>query len=552
MTSATPQPEAFLRTLMEAQEASGQEQWDRAIPLWEAVVAANPTRSDFWFALGGAQHNAADFPAAIAAYYEALDLGAGQPFDTAYQIARCHALNGQLDEALEWVERAFEMGHRDVHLAQRDECFEALHQDARFRNIVGLIDEEIMSRDEGWRYDLAFFAREVKRKAANPWRLVTEAEFDAEIEQFHEDIPQLSEYEILVEFRRILTLLGDGHATAYFGDDHPLAPATLPLQFYLFEEGLYIIAATPEHADLPGCRVLSFGGHAVAHLTDTLAPIIPRDSDSWIKLKLPYLIRELPLIHAMGLIPDADRVELTVQDLDGQERRVAVEAGENLTTDELYYAFPYPAGWFFFPETLESPLPRYIRNQAAYFWFEYLREDDTVYFQFNRVRNSATESFAEFTDRLFRFIDDHDVERLIIDLRCNNGGNTLLEMPFLHRLIGSHVNQRGRLFVITGRRTFSAAQNFSTLIERHTEAIFAGEPTGASPNFYGENINIELPYSKMGMNVSDLYWQSSWPFDHRTWIAPLLYIPPTFAAYRENRDPVLDAILAWKNHLPGQ
>jgi hypothetical protein len=298
--------------------------------------------------------------------------------------------------------------------------------------------------------------------------------------------------------------------------------------------------------------VLSFGGQTVAQVIDVFTPIVTRDNDQWLKLDIPYTMRELPLAHALGLIPEATRVELTLQGDNGQARVVTLAADRSMSNEELYYAFPYPAGWAFFPHTLDPPLPRYIRNQAAYYWFEHLPDEQAVYFQFNRVRDSATESFAAFTERLFRFIDDHTVRKLIIDLRWNNGGNTFLEMPFLHRLIGSRVNQRGRLFVIIGRRTFSAAQNFSSLIERHTEAIFAGEPTGASPNFYGENINIELPYSKLGMNVSDLYWQSSWPTDYRTWIAPLLYLPPTFAAYRTNNDPVLDVVLNWHEHLPGQ
>ncbi len=381
---------------------------------------------------------------------------------------------------------------------------------------------------------------------------MSESDFDAAVAKLNEDIPQLSEYEILVEMRRILTLLGDGHASASFADDHPLAPATLPLQFYLFEEGLFIIASTPEHADLLGSRVLQFGDTGIAEIIDVFTPTIPRDSDSWIKLKIPYLIRELPIVHALGLIPSPDQVDLKIQNADGREEVVTVSAGKNLSTDELYYSFPYPAGWNFFPNTLEAPLPRYIRNQAAYYWFEYLQDEETVYFQFNRVRDSASESFGAFTERLFRFIDDHPVQKLVIDLRCNNGGNTFLEMPFLHRLIGNRINQRGRLFVITGRRTFSAAQNFSSLIERHTEAIFVGEPTGASPNFFGETIPIELPYSKLTLNVSDLYWQSSWPTDNRTWIAPLMYLPPTFTAYRENRDAALEAILALNDHLPGQ
>ncbi len=135
----------------------------------------------------------------------------------------------------------------------------------------------------------------------------------------------------------------------------------------------------------------------------------------------------------------------------------------------------------------------------------------------------------------------------MIDLRRNNGGNTALLPPLIHGLIRSEqINQRGKLFVIIGRRTFSAAQNAATFIERHTNAIFVGEPTGSSPNFIGEDLIFTLPYSQLMANVSDFYWQSSWPMDYRAWIAPQIYRPPTFAAYRANRDPALEAILAYR------
>jgi hypothetical protein len=104
------------------------------------------------------------------------------------------------------------------------------------------------------------------------------------------------------------------------------------------------------------------------------------------------------------------------------------------------------------------------------------------------------------------------------------------------------INKRGNLFVITGRRTFSAAQNLATYLEKQTNAIFVGEPTGSSPNFVGEEDFITLPYSKVAMNVSDWFWQSSWPWDSRTWIAPSIYVPPTFKAYSVNRDEVLETL----------
>jgi hypothetical protein len=163
------------------------------------------------------------------------------------------------------------------------------------------------------------------------------------------------------------------------------------------------------------------------------------------------------------------------------------------------------------------------------------------------VRNDPQEPLVGYCDRLFKFIDEHEVEKLVIDMRWNIGGDTTIQFPLIQGLIRSEkINRRGKLFVIIGRRTFSAGQNGATLIERNTDAIFAGEPTGSGPNFIGEDNGFELPYSKIMANVSEFYWQSSWPFDYRTWIAPLLYIPPTFEAYRARRDPVLEAILAYK------
>ena len=262
-------------------------------------------------------------------------------------------------------------------------------------------------------------------------------------------------------------------------------------------------------------------------------------------------MRELPVVHALGLIPEPHEVPLNLRRLDGSEDTAWVAIAEGPTGDQLWEARPCPPGWRYFPETLTTPLPSYLRHQSLAYWFEHLPGEQAVYFQFNMVRDDPAEDLEAFTARLFDVIEDQSVNKLVIDLRWNNGGNTFLEMPLLHRIIGSRVNRPGRLFVIIGRRTFSAAQNFASMLERHTEAIFVGEPTGASPNFVGENINIELPYSKLGMNVSDLYWQSSWPTDYRTWIAPLLYLPPTFAAFRENRDPALQAIMSLSEHLPG-
>jgi Peptidase family S41 len=165
---------------------------------------------------------------------------------------------------------------------------------------------------------------------------------------------------------------------------------------------------------------------------------------------------------------------------------------------------------------------------------------------------SAAEPFAAFCGRLFTLIDAARPARLVIDMRWNGGGNTFLGQPLLHHLLGCpQINQPGAPFVIIGRNTYSAAQNVATTLQEHTAATFVGEPTGSRPNFIGESVPFELPVSKVQVNISDLYWQTGHPMDHRPWIAPHLYAPPTYDAFSRNHDPALAAILDAAEQLPG-
>ena len=260
------------------------------------------------------------------------------------------------------------------------------------------------------------------------------------------------------------------------------------------------------------------------------------------KSRTPYLVRKLRLLHAAGLVKNADRVTLTVRDVSGEQHDVVVET--DTKDPEIWNTLPAPTSWLTFTSTLPVA-PLYVQHMDRAQWFEYLAAEKTVYFQFNGVRNDPNESLATFADRLTRFIESNDVERLVIDMRWNNGGNTALSQPLLLDIIANKkINQRGRLFVIIGRRTYSAAQNTATYFERFTNATFVGEPTGSSPNFVGEEVPLMLPYSKVMANVSHLFWQSSLPQDQRMWLAPQIYIPPTFADFRLGRDAPLSAILA--------
>ncbi|MBA3378897.1 MAG: hypothetical protein H0T93_08435, partial [Chloroflexia bacterium] len=510
----------------------------------------------FWLNLAHARIHSDDFQGAIAPLERVLALRQEFPPDTMTRLTGCHARLGDGTAALDWLDRAVAGGHRDLaSLAEADD-FESIRTVPRFREIVGLVDDSgDMSRDDAWRFDLRFAVREIKRRAYAPFGELTEPEFDAAVERIDNAIPGLTDPQVIIELMKLVRRLNDGHGRVRPSKDRDDLQRAVPLQFFLFEEGLFVTAAATEHESLLGAEVLAIGDHGLDAVIAAFEPVIARDNESaqWFHACLPSYLGESSVLHALGLIPESDRIPYTVRTMTGDIQTITIEANATWPAWKLREAFPYPDGWRFLPETLTGEVPRYLQNADLPFWFQALPETRTLYFQFNQVRDAATESLAEVADRLFATIDAGHVERLVIDMRWNSGGNTFKEKPLLHQIIAHRkVNRRGALFVIIGRDTFSAAQNGVNFLSHHSEAIFVGEPTGSSPSFIGETSYFELPHSKTVMNISDLRWVGTWPGDRRIWIPPTLYAPPTFAMYHQNRDPALEAIDAFNEHLPGR
>src|SRR6185295_4705428 len=170
--------------------------------------------------------------------------------------------------------------------------------------------------------------------------------------------------------------------------------------------------------------------------------------------------------------------------------------------------------------------------------FHYETEGGIVRFTDNEIGNDAKETLAAFLGRMMPVVERS--EALVIDLRENPGGNGSFNRVLIHALIRSkRLQEPGRLFVLIGRRTFSAANDLCIRLEQNTNAVFVGEPTGGSPNGYGDSRKLLLPSSGLTVRVSTLYWQPSDPRDKRDAVAPDIAAPPVFG-----RDAAMERVRA--------
>lgn len=399
---------------------------------------------------------------------------------------------------------------------------------------------------EKWREDLRFMAEEMPKRHKNLFHAMTREQYETAVKTLNERIPSLTRNQIIVEFTRIVAMVGDGHTSiAGMMSDPKIGFRSYPLRLHFFKDGLFVMTASPEHSAAVGARVVKVGNASAEQAFNAIKGLVFHDHNNEFGLKAsaPFVLVTPEVLHAVGLVEDMEKAQFVVEK-DGKQ--MILELKPVVSTDrEAHSVWDYikPQGWVDARDAASAPTPLWLKNVRDLFWFEYLADSKTVYVQFNGVADKENETVADFSKRLFAFVEKNPVDRLILDLRWNGGGNNYLNKPLIVGLIKSKVDERGKFFTIISRYTFSAAQNLVNELEKYTNTIFVGEPTGENVNFYGDAARIELPNSKLIVRASTLWWQNLDPRDRRLWTGPQIAAELTSKDYFTNNDPALKAIL---------
>ena len=155
--------------------------------------------------------------------------------------------------------------------------------------------------------------------------------------------------------------------------------------------------------------------------------------------------------------------------------------------------------------------------------------------------NETTRGTWSLSRRTLKAAKARQVRGVIVDLRNNGGGDNRTYGDLLSVL--RRLSKTKRIVVIISRVTFSAAENFAVDVEKSAHPIFVGEPSGGSPNLYGDAVPTLLPASGLQLRIATIYWQKSTPDDPRLAIDPQVPVPLSSADFFAGRDPVLAAAL---------
>jgi hypothetical protein len=362
-----------------------------------------------------------------------------------------------------------------------------------------------------------------------PFHGVDRDAFVAELDALKARLPELAPEEAMVELMRVVALLSaagrDGHQFAL-----PLAEdagPVLPLRVWEFDDGLFVTAAVPPYEDLVGARITELAGRPIEEVLDTLEPLVPRDGPATVRSFRPVFLLRTDVLRGLGLIGPEATVELTLEG-EGGERTVELEP----LGFEAYVEWAGPFGMFRLPSVDDDDIVSVTE----------LTDQRTLLIRYSQVQRIPVEVLAEVRERA----GAADVERVVLDLRGNPGGDNHSYPALLSALQDEAVDVPGRLFVLTDRTTFSAASNLASEIERTTDATFVGEAMGGGINFWNDVTWVTLADwpVPMQVGVSTRYWEMGVPDDPRLTIEPDVVVPSRSADHFAGRDPVLEAALA--------
>ena len=398
---------------------------------------------------------------------------------------------------------------------------------------------------ELWQEDLRFLQSRVHNDYSFLFVKTNPEIFDAEVEMLFDNIPTLEDHEVIIGMSRIIALFKYGH-TEIGLNQKPFEFHYLPFNLYEYNDGVYLQGVHKDYPKALGAKVLQINSMPIEEALHIVRPVVNAENDQYFRAYGINYLGILEVLHAQGITNKLQNtLELTLEKDGNEFKQVFTSLPKGKRVPLNYSHVLQDGNWLDARSQKNTPL--YLKQLDKNYFFEYLPEEKTVYVRQSKVLDDPTEDIPTFYARVFDFVEKNPVEKFILDLRLNGGGNNYKNKPVITGLIqADKINKEGKLFVIIGRRTFSACQNLVNEIENYTNATFVGEETAENKNFYGDSRKLELPNSKVPVYLSFAWWQDKPVWENADGTAPDLKVDTSFDEYISNQDPVLDAVLKTK------
>lgn len=388
------------------------------------------------------------------------------------------------------------------------------------------VEEPELGRVDQWQADLNYLKENLPKKHIHMYHQTAKEEFDQAFDALLLSIPTMSDDEITMAIKEIVTMVGDGHTRLL----DPSGVAFLPYFISSYEEGYYLFGGDVSLKSVMGCEIESINDTPVEEIVEALMAYTSADNMTDLKKGAIGQLNNLSALSALGYVDDtrtarlktSDSVEISVSPIQLSELQFHSMIDDHDAAKEMLS----------------------IAHRDAAYYLEAEPATATLYLQYNRCMEDEHYAMDDLKKDLSQYMDDQPY-KVLVDMRYNGGGDSEILEPVIQILEEAKKASRiEEVFVAIGSSTYSSAILNTLQLRQACDAILIGSSTGGSPNHYGEVKVLELPYSHLQISYATKYFKVTDEFEDT--IIPDVLLPRSITSTLKGVDPVLDYVREYK------
>ncbi len=385
---------------------------------------------------------------------------------------------------------------------------------------------EEVTQNEGWETDIQWLADSLPEMHYNLFMYEPEDSLLSRLDKLERNLDNLSDMETVMELTSVLASMRCSHTGIAFWNYSDWT--AYPISVMWLDEGLYVTAIDAEYSEIIGSRLIEYGGCPAIEAATAMTEMFPATNDVVRRTRAENFMMMAYPMEALGFGDPDSVVSFTFLEATGDTAIIQFRAVDQSTVNMES-----------FHNSESVILPLWLGSDDFY-WYSYLPERKMLYCAYNSCVLMDDYHIDDYVEDLRELANSEHVDAVVMDLRRNQGGNSLVAAPLISWLRELSENGRIRLYLIIGRWTYSSGILNAIEIREIPGVIVYGENTGGAPNHLGEVRTTQLPWSGLAVSYPTKYFQ--FVTGEGTTMRPDVQIPLDSGMLFDGENRILDAI----------
>ncbi len=369
---------------------------------------------------------------------------------------------------------------------------------------------------EGIVSDLDVYAKTIAQNHVSPFTCISKADFFAGIEKLKEGAATTDIDHLLIAWLQLNARIHDEHTNILYEN---MVRDRFPFNCYWFEEGIVITKTNADNLKHLFSKVVAINNMPINEVVERIRTIVPDTNFASLKDNISRYLFDPYVLHGLGITNSRSYIVFTLLNLKNDTVKITPAPAD---VRDIHFLTGFDKNTF---------LRSSIQQRYGY---RFTDTGNCLYFKYASCMNDKRYPFKALRQRMEEDIDDRKPKKIIIDLRDNGGGRPSLLGPFITYLNSLPQNKKGSIYVLVGRKTFSAAILNTVQLKNETYATIIGEPTSGSVTHFGSVKFMKLPETHITIMYSTQYVATSETYDGS--LRPDVLIPERFADYSSGFD----------------